>query len=712
MNERDRELDFYRRQADATGARVLQLAEEVAVARRETRRVRAVARLLRDAYSLTEVGVEPADIGQRFLDVLIDALSTDRAVIFRYVSQERSFTVQAAIGLPDPDSAAFSMAGLGCKEPEEFCYQRSGQEPDPMERLIAEALGVPYYLWAFDRDTGLALLVGSEVEDARLHTPFEAADREIIRGALDVLAEVHHLADAREALRQSEENFRITLNSIGDAVISTDRDTRITGMNPVAEALTGWPKREAAGRGLEEVFVTVNARTRELVENPVDRVLRDGKVAGLAGHTVLLTRDGQERQIADSGAPIRNDAGEILGVVLVFRDVTEECELQDRLRQSQKMETIGQLAGGIAHDFNNLLVPLIGYAELLQDDLHEPHHLEQVHAIIKSAQIAAGLTKQLLAFARKGKVQQIPVNVHTICDEVGGLLQHLVDRRIALRSDLQASRPVLVGDPAQIKNMILNVALNARDAMPDGGSLTISTRETVLDERYCEGKDCQLAAGPYIDIAVSDTGIGMTPETLKRIFEPFFTTKDPGKGTGMGLSSVYGTARNHHGDVTVDSKPGAGSVFHAFLPVAQGNEHWVDALPHDKAPSANLRILLVDDEPEVLALGAKLLERAGHEVIMAPDGPAAIAVYQESWRIIDLVLLDVIMPGMHGRNVFRRLREINPNARILICTGYGNDEEMHALLDVGAVGILQKPFCRAHLLVAIQRARVPASQTP
>jgi PAS domain S-box-containing protein len=704
MTERDRELEFYKHQADATGARVLQLVEEVAAVRRETARVRTVARLLRDAYPLTGADVKRADIGRRFLEILTEALNADRAAVYCYVASEGRFEVRDAIGMPEGHSAGFSMAEAGGGAPESFGLQRSGKEPDEMGKVLRKALGVPYFLWAFDEAAGVGLLVGSEVEDARLHAPFESRDREIIRGALDVFVEISELARMREALRDSEENLRITLKSIGDAVISTDKDARVVGMNPVAEALTGWTAGDAAGKPLDEVLVIRNSQTGRPVESPVERVLREGKVVGLANHTILVSRDGKERQIADSGAPICNDAGQIVGVVLVFRDVTEEYTLQERLRQSQKLEAIGQLAGGIAHDFNNMLTSIIGFAELLQDSEVNADQASDLDTIIKSAQDAASLTDQLLTFARKGKYEERPVNIDSICEELVRLLGRTVDRRIAVGTELNVSGCVVLGDRAQIKNALLNLALNARDAMPEGGVLTIATRETILDEGFCGGKGFEINPGRFVEIAVIDTGIGMSPDVLDRMFEPFFTTKGPGMGTGMGLACVYGTAKSHRGCILVESKPGAGSAFRVYLPLMEEKARTAAvSLPAGRRVE-KLRILVVDDEPSVLKMVSKLLGRSGHEVISADRGDRAIEIYEKSWPEIDVVVLDMIMPGMHGSEVFRKMREINPKARVLVCTGYSIDRDIQSALNSGAAGIVRKPFRPDQLLAMIGEA--------
>ena len=306
---------------------------------------------------------------------------------------------------------------------------------------------------------------------------------------------IHDITDYRKtlaALSQSEENLRITLNSIGDAVIATDRNGIITRMNTIAANLTGWNVEEAVGNTLDDVFKIINSETDQQQENPVNRVLDSGKIVGLANHSLLISRNGEAHHIADSGAPIRDDNDEIVGVVLVFRDVTLEHELEEKLFQAQKMESVGQLAGGIAHDFNNMLTGILASADLLKKRLQETDSSDRLlNVIIDSANRAANLTQKLLAFARKGKLISKPTCIHKSIRNAVSLLERSIDKRIEIVLDLSAEFTQVSGDPNQLINIFLNLGVNSRDAMPEGGQIFIRTTNVFISE-----KPFNLPSGP------------------------------------------------------------------------------------------------------------------------------------------------------------------------------------------------------------------------
>ncbi len=506
---------------------------------------------------------------------------------------------------------------------------------------------------------------------------------------------------ANEALRRSEEDLHITMQSIGDAVIVTDAGGLIRNMNPVAELLTGWPLAEAAGRPLPEVFRIVNAETRQAAESPVEKVLQEGRIVGLANHTVLICRDRCERQIADSGAPIRNAAGTMVGVVLVFRDVTEQYRLEEELRQAQKLEAVGRLAGGVAHDFNNALTAILGGAQLLREHLPAAeHHFRYVTMIESAAEHAAQLTRQLLAFSRKGNMQTVAVDLNGAVRNVCLMLEHSIDKRIEIACDLAPGPAMVTGDPAQLETAILNLAVNARDAMPGGGRLRFSTRITEVTVPHAASERYPVPAGMYAELSVSDTGTGIVPEVLPHIFDPFFTTKEVGRGTGLGLPAVYGTMKQHAGAVCVSSNPGQGSTFRLLIPLT-------DDAPRNEAPPAipgaesEHTILIIEDDPLIRELAQELLTGIGYRVCLADDGEAGMRALQERAQEVDLIVLDLIMPKAGGEDVFPILRRIAPQVPILIASGYGEQEAVQNLIGLGAAGFLRKPYTIAELSQAI-----------
>lgn len=502
---------------------------------------------------------------------------------------------------------------------------------------------------------------------------------------------------AETKLRVSRQNLSTTLNSIGDAVISTDTESRIVRMNRCAERLTGWDRNDAVGKDLGEVFHIINGRTREPQKNPVDETLASGEVVGLSNHTILISRSGEEHQIADSSAPIRDETDEISGVVLVFRDVTEEYAVQEQLRQSQKLDAIGQLAGGVAHDLNNMMGGIMGGAELLEPRIppQDDKAAGYLEIIQESVQRAAGLTTKLLAFAKQQPTASTPVDVHRIIEDTVALLKQTIDKRIRIESNLEAEASTVVGDDVQLQSVFLNLGINSAQAMPDGGSLVFSTRTTEVTEAQCRAGGSSLKKGLYLQVEVRDTGCGIPPENMERIFEPFFTTKRPGEGTGLGLAASHGTITQHGGVITVYSEPNVGTASHILLPLT---EDAATAIPVGIEPiHGEGTILLVDDEPVMRATAAALLRDYGYRVLLATNGQEAIEMVDENGPTIDLVVLDMIMPEMNGRDCFFHLRKKHPGLPVVLSSGFSRMEDLEDMKNAGLAGFIQKPFRAADL---------------
>jgi PAS domain S-box-containing protein len=386
---------------------------------------------------------------------------------------------------------------------------------------------------------------------------------------------------------------------------------------------------------------------------------------------------------------------------------TEESirQMEQRLRQAEKMEAIGLLAGGIAHDFNNQLAGLLGYADLLRDDVKDPTLVEYIDSIMLGIKRASGLTEQLLAFSRRGKYLSLPVNMNTIIKEVGSILRHSIDKKITIRNRLCQGEAVTTGDPSQLQNAVLNLAINARDAMPDGGTLTFYTEKLYLDQGFCDMQPYEMAPGPYIRVSVADTGIGMSAEVQQHAFEPFFTTKEPGKGTGMGLAAVYGTVKNHKGAINIYSEQGRGTEVKMYLPAAEGTAAQVDENSEISIPPRTLtRVLLVEDEAVLTEVVTAMLKRMGCIVSVCKNGQEAVSAYEASWSEIDLVILDMVMPVMNGREAFSAMKRINPNVTAILASGYSLDGDAQALMNEGVRGFVQKPYRKKDLARAIAEA--------
>ncbi len=587
------------------------------------------------------------------------------------------------------------------------CIHKKGvQEKFPKDQLLVD-MGVISYLGSplFDgKGKGIGLLV---ILDTKPLTD------ELAEFAIPVMeifaarsaAELARLRSDR-ALEEREENLRITLNSIGDAVIATDSDGKIQSMNPEAERLTGWRASEAINQPLPQVFKIVNSISREICEDPVAKVMNSRQVVGLANHTVLISKNLNEYQISDSGAPIRNAKNEIVGVVLVFRDVTTEHVLQAQLRHAQKMEAIGQLAGGVAHDFNNMLAGIVGAAELLNLKMANSSNKYLVDLVMNTAARAADLTRKLLIFSRKNELKPEQIDINQVISDTVAILEHSIDKRICIQQSRGASRSIIFGDRDLLQNALLNICLNSRDAMPNGGVLKISTAEIFLDEAYCHASSFTLTPGLFLQMSIEDTGLGISKCDQGRIFEPFYTTKEVGKGTGLGLAAVYGSMTQHRGAIQVESEVNKGTVIHLFFPLI---EHPGDIVGGKEVrtvqtPKGAGTILLIDDEELVRGVAQSLLEELGYTVILAENGLRGVEIYQLKVKQIDLVILDVLMPVMNGMDCFTRIKAINPAAKIIMSSGFTKDQSYDEFKEKGAIAFIVKPYSLHHLAQVLQEA--------
>jgi PAS domain S-box-containing protein len=387
-------------------------------------------------------------------------------------------------------------------------------------------------------------------------------------------------------------------------------------------------------------------------------------------------------------------------ITAVRAAVAERERLQQQMFQLQKMEAIGQLSGGIAHDFNNQLAGILGYAELLSRELKDEALKGYLENIRLGAQNAANLTQQLLLFSRKGRYKFETVNLHSVLDEVMGILSHTIDKRIEISREPGMANPTVQGDPSQIQNAVLNIALNARDAITGNGTITFKTFPVTI-KKTGEHPLFSLDPGSYVCLTVADDGCGMEEKTLSQIFDPFFTTKEVGKGTGMGLPAAYGTIKHHGGDIFIESVPDGGSSFHILLPYSSEVVPASDPSPDIIRAQRAASILVVDDDDIVRGLMTELLENLGYTVYQAADGEQGLQFYQDHRNQIDIVLLDMIMPRKSGEELFYALREINSEVKILVSSGYSpNDEAISKILSRGA-RFIQKPTTLGELSEAV-----------
>jgi two-component system, cell cycle sensor histidine kinase and response regulator CckA len=496
------------------------------------------------------------------------------------------------------------------------------------------------------------------------------------------------LRRSQEEIYRERERLTVTLRSIGDGVITTDTSGRVTFMNPIAEITTGWSVEEAIGKPLSEVFRIINEITRQPCENPVEKVLKTGVIVELANHTVLISRDGREIVLADSGSPIKDEKGNAFGVILVFRDVTEKQQMLDALQRSQKLDSLGVLAGGIAHDFNNLLGGIFGFIDLARCDRNlNKKTADYLDSSMQVLSRAKGLTQQLLTFSKGGAPIRKTGAVEKMVREVAQF--------VLSGSNVAASFSVAPGlwncefDENQICQVIDNIVINALQAMPLGGTIDV----TMENCRIGEEKHDVLKSENYVRISIRDSGIGIPREIITRIFDPFFTTKQ--KGHGLGLATAYSIIRKHDGAIDVESEPGKGSVFHIYLPASSAMAKTGDG-EMDVTFVGGGRILVMDDEQFIRDTVEAMLTAKGYETLCAKDGQEALNRFDEersAGRTIDAIICDLTVPGgLGGKEIVGVIRKKDTLVPIIVSSGYSEDPVMANPKDYGFSASIAKPF--------------------
>ena len=490
-----------------------------------------------------------------------------------------------------------------------------------------------------------------------------------------------------------------TLSSIADGVVATDREERVTFLNPVAEALTGWRRADALGRPLGDVLHVIEEGSRQRAASLARDAIRTGATAHNVCPVLLIARDKTEIVIEQSAAPLCDERGRLRGAILVFRDITGRRQLEEQLSHARKMDAVGRLAGGVAGDFNNVLTVITGYSDLLRAQIPAASPLRRfADEILYAGERAAALTRQLLTFSSGQAAQPKVTDLNGAIAGMEPMLRRLLGDAVELIVlPGPALGPVHIDGP-QMQQAIINLATNAREAMPDGGRLVLETSNLELDE--AAAKKAGVKPGAYVMLAVSDTGSGMDAETRSRLFEPFFTTKEHGKGSGLGLSMVYGTVKQSDGYITVYSQVNCGTIFEIYLPRVEPSTQAAPA-QRTAASKGSETILLVDDEEGVRKLLSAVLQSGGYTVIEAANGSAALSVYEKNAHKIDLVLTDVVMPQMSGFDLGRELAGRNPDLQVLYMSGYC-DSPINSPPGEPAVAFLNKPFTPDILLAKIR----------
>ena len=576
-----------------------------------------------------------------------------------------------------------------------------------------ECLGRPVQELGFWADRSghqrIAALAGLDQEIRGMELPFRHRDGTTLWGDASVVPvrfgdRDSHLVTIRdateryraaEALADSERLYRELLERQGEGFAVVDTSERFLYANPVAEQIFGVPPGGLLGRLLLDFL---EPEEQALVRSET-RVRSEQKKST---YEIRIRRPGGEyRTLLVTATPGRLRSDEPLNIIGVFRDITEEKRaeqtqrlLEHEVHQAQKMDSLGSLAGGVAHDFNNMLGGIMGYADLLLAGEADPKRQEYLRAVILAASRSGELTRKLLAFGRRGRNIVESVDLHAVALECLALLRPTMGPDLQVVLDLEQRLPV-DGDPAQIHQVLVNLCINGLESMPERGTLTLSSRLRDLGDQARSG--LPLPAGRYVELSVIDQGIGMTEEVRGRVFEPFFTTKHATgmTGTGLGLSTAYGIVRAHRGVITVESARGKGSTFHVYLPV--GALPPVEKPPQVASSRGRGTVLLVEDEPLLRELGASILESLGYQVVAAEDGEQGVAAFGEHHGSLSAVLLDLKMPRKGGQEAYLDMRRIDPDVPVIVCTGYGDNEEVQQLLSEGAAGMLAKPYRIAEL---------------
>lgn len=517
------------------------------------------------------------------------------------------------------------------------------------------------------------------------------------RPACIVLAsDVTEQRRAEAELRRITDLLRAVADSTTDAVFVKDLEGRYLLCNPAAAQFMGRSAEEIIGRTDEEFFAPESIRL--IMER--DREVRESGQA--ITQEEELTTHGVTRTFLATKAPYRDQEGRVAGVLGISRDITDRKRLEQQFLQAQKMEAVGLLAGGIAHDFNNLLTVINGYCDLLLEQAApEAASRDLLQEIRKAGDRAAALTRQLLAFSRQQVLEPKLLNLNEVIRDAGRMLNRLIGEDILLTTSLKAETDLVKADPGQIEQVLINLAVNARDAMPRGGRLTIETQQIFLDETYCRSVP-GLMPGYYVLMAVTDTGCGMDASTQARIFEPFYTTKRTGHGTGLGLATVHGIIRQSRGHISVYSEIGHGTTFKIYLPLVEDTRSEMPPRAPRTMPTGSETLLLVEDEDALRAMSRHILSSCGYTVLDASNGPEALQLAERHSGTIDLLVTDVVMPLMSGRELAGHLHPLRPDCKVLFLSGYTDDAIIrHGVLEA-EVAFLQKPFTPASLVQKVR----------
>ena len=659
-------------------------------------------------------GLEPAEVARQVASSVVRVFGAARSALYRLDRDADQLVCIAAAGIGDATQWHGQIFGPGeGTVGRAVAEERSVWTPDVLadpkisfpegvaDRIRADGfrsvLAVP--LKTGDRIIGV-LSLGDVA--GRIYTEDELALLAAFVGqgavALENSALYREIRDARDFLQSITENSP-------DAIITTDGLGRVTYFSRGAEEMFSCRAEEMIGTPVADFYPGGLEEARSVKR----RLDQEGLLRNY--ESAFLAKDGRRVEVSASISVLRDATGAVVGTLGLLKDIAERRQLEEQLRQSQKMDAIGRLAGGIAHDFNNLLTVIAGRAQMILSRLRPEEPIHRDATLVRTtADRAAALTQQLLAFSRKQVLQPQVLNLNAVMTAMEPMLSRLIGEDIELAVVPAPGLDRVQADPGQIEQVIVNLVVNSRDAMPQGGRLTVETANVELDEAYAR-RHVSVPAGPYVTLSVTDTGAGMDEATRSRVFEPFFTTKEPGKGTGLGLATVYGIVKQSGGDIRLYSEVGTGTTFTIYLPrvVEAISPPDPTASPTATVPRGDETVLLVEDEPEVRDLAREILEASGYTVLQACDAQDAVFMAERHAGPIDLLLTDVIMPRQSGRALVEQLRPLRPEMQVLYMSGYTNEAIVrHGVLDPDTL-FIQKPFSPAGLGHKVRAAidRVP-----
>jgi len=636
MDELKQELGYYRRQCNELGRQILHLQAEKTRARRDAARNRMLAELIGNAYQLESSWTGLDDIEQPCLQVILKAMHVDCAALLKFIPQNDCYEPISALGFPRPLPSQFAPPMF----PGTNFHISSGMPPHLLVGPMRQFAGVPYLLWAFEPRAGLALLVGNTTEDQHLHRPFNERDYEIATTALIVFIDIEDRISSKKALLNSEEKYRFLVENANDAIFVA-QDDRIKFANSKTTQMLGYGPSELIDVPFAEL---IHPHDRDLVfsrhferlhgNNPSNQY--SFRITDAAGQ--ILWIDLNTVKIEWEGRP---------ATLNFARDITCQKQLEEQLRNAQKMEAIGTLAGGIAHDFNNILSAIIGYTDLTALILpaDDPAR-SSLSEVMSAAQRAKELVNRILTFSRKHEQEQKPVRMDLIIQEALKLLRPSLPATIRIEQQIDCEGTILA-DPPQMHQVVVNLCTNAYQAMQEeGGLLKVSLSEVKFSSNDLVDHP-DLDAGDYLKLTIADTGHGMNKQTQQRIFDPYFTTKENDKGTGLGLSVVYGIVSVHQGIIQVNSAPGKGTTFEVFFPsIRNVTSH--KSISDEQPSRGDESILFVDDEASLVRLATQLLERSGYRVVGHTNPLEALELFKADPNQFDLVITDMTMPYMTG----------------------------------------------------------------